>query len=392
MRRASAPQPSSARNEVASARAPEPASPRRAPGAPLLPVTDYPPVQLPHAFELFGQLKVHISTGFTFSPDTLARAVLDTSLDAVLRRHLPQWHLLIREFVYSVDGKHTPSPTTKRRLLKELAPIIPQSALCDALDGQQVATQRVSDWASMLQGLHGGGGLLNELATCLAGCDAHLLQFVAELAQQQGKAAADAHLQSLFCEELAAWRALNPRLLMQVCLLVEVALKALAWLECRADQPSAGPDPQTSCLDVLLAPGRRPMGHWLAEVCASSGCANLRKLADELHWRVTYHRKPISYDLLRKWSGSSTVLMPAAAMPLVLAGVRKKNWAETLPNRFYVARFLTFVCDLLRAGSTGEAIAPWEEVQAQVRSRYEQAYRLQVAHALDPAGSVAAAR
>jgi hypothetical protein len=376
------------------------ASHARAARAACLPVSGYPPLKLPHPVELFGSsFQLRISTALTFSPDTLARAVLDTSMDAAVRKGLPKWHLLLRELAYIIDRKHTPTKTTKAVLMRQLAPVLPEEALRRALSGQEVATAQASDWAQVLKGLEHrqereererrergespdgsdtGDGTLKALATCLAACDAHVLEHLWPLARQD-KAAADLHLQSLFAEEHAAWRSLNPRLLIHVSLLVEVSLKALASLECRGPHPAAGPDPQTSCVDGLLSPGLRPIGQWLKEVCTASECKNLARLARRLEWRSKYHDRAISHDLLRTWSGSKKGVMPAAAMTPVLAAVRHKNWADTLPNRFYVARFFTFVCDLLRAATIGEP-PDWAVVQEQVRSRYAQAYRLQVAH------------
>lgn len=385
-RPASAAAPSAARQR----RPPLPAAAERGPGTPLLPVSAYPPLELPHPLQLFGrEFKVRLSTRLTFSPDTLARAVLDTSLDAVLRKEMPQWHLLLRKLLYTAQRKHTPSSTTKQLLVTQLAPVIPVESLRRALAGEEVASAPSSDWATVLQGLKDGGGELNALATCLAACDAHLLEFVAPLARQD-KGAANTHLEMLFAEEIATWRALNPHLLMQVCLLVEVALKALAFVEFQGPHPAAGPDPRASCFDVLLSPGLRPVGQWLKEVYTASDCKNLGQLAGRLEWRSKYHGRHISHDLLRKWSSSKKGVMPAPAMRPLLAAVRQKNWADTLPGRFYVARFFTFICDLLRASTIGEPPA-WELVQAQVRSRYAQAYRLQVLHVPPARGSMPAA-
>lgn len=383
-------------------------------GTPLFPVSGYPPLKLPHPVDLFGrEFKVRISTALTFSPDTLARVVLGTSLDAAVREGLPKWHLLVRKLAYSIDHKHAPSDNTKRLLIKEFAPVLPEDALRRALDGEDVATEPSSDWSLLLKGLEHrqerecreqqkrrergeplaaddtGDDTLKALAACLAACDAHVLEYVWPLARVN-KGAADLHLQALFSEECAAWRTLNPRLLLHVCLLVEVALKALAFVECRGPHPSAGPDPRTSCVDGLLAPGHRPMGHWLKEVYAASDCNNLGQLAGRLEGRSMYHDRPISHDLLRKWSSAKKTVMPAAAIAPVLAAVRQKNLAGTLPGRFYVARFFTFLCDLLRASTMGERPA-WELVQEHVRCRYEQVYRLQVAHLPVTVGGMPAA-
>ena len=342
-----------------------------------IPVSVYAPLELAHRLELFGnEFKVHISTHFTFNPDTISRAVMDVSLDASMRRWAPAAHQLLRKVAYVAAGKHQPSETTKRLIVRHLEPVVPSDEVRRALDGHDDPVQPRSDWDTFLKGLEGGQDeVLKDLCRCLAACDAHALHIRA-LARAGAPEAAQAHVAALFNADISAWVDLNPSLQPLLYVLIEVALKALAWVECRLEKLPDGAPTQASCLDGLLAPGRRPLGNWLGEVCAASGCRNLGQLADRLQWRSQYHERPISHDLLRKWSSSRKLLMPAAAMPATLAAVGPRNWAETLPGRFYAARLLTFLCALLRAGTNGPTPS-WEEVQDQLRSRYAHAYRLQ---------------
>jgi hypothetical protein len=332
--------------------------------------------------ELFGDgFKVHLSTAVTFNPDTLARAVLDTGLAAVIRDGLPLYYHSLRKLLYIAGGKHTPTATTKTVLMQQFERVLHREDLERALNGENAPADPTSDWAAVVQGLQGEGDALLHVASCLAACDAHVLEFVGPLALQSGREVADAHLNALFGGERAAWQALNPRLLMQVFLLVEVALKTLAWLECRLEPGPAGRGLQHSAVDRLLAPDRKPIGNWLYEVCDASGCRDLGKLSEELLRRGSLHlKRPISHGLLRRWASSSSGVMPRVAVSPVLAGVGLQKQVDRLRSRYYVARFFTFLCDLLRAATVGEPRPSWEEVQAQVRSRYAQAYRLQVSH------------
>jgi hypothetical protein len=357
-----------------------------------VPVSVYAPIELPHPLELFGKnFRVHISTHFTFNPDTVSRAAADVSLDAGLRKAAPAAHQLLRKVAYVAAGKHKPSESTKRIIAKEFEPVVPSETMLRALDGGDVPLEPRSDWDTVLQGLERGKDeFLKHLCRLLAACDAHAL-YVRALTKGGQTKQAVAYVDRLFRPDIEAWVRFNPSLVLNLYVPVEVALKAIAWAECRGPHPEAGPDPHTSCLDSLLLPGRRPMGHWLAEVCAASGCRNLRQLETRLPPQAMHHGRPISHDLLRKWSSCVKVVMPAAAMPPVIAAVRGKNWVDTLPSRFYVARFLTFLCDLLTAGTMGERPA-WEDVQAQVRSRYAQAYRLQVAQLTTAHSGMSAAR
>lgn len=128
-------------------------------------------------------------------------------------------------------------------------------------------------------------------------------------------------------------------------------------------------------------PGRRPLGHWLHDVQQASDCPSLPALAQCLLRAGARHQKdrPVGYNLLKKWSSSKRVAMPQTAVKPVLSGVRIRAGADRLQDRFYVARFLTFMCDLACAGIPGEAPV-WADIQAQLKDRYSQVYRLEAAN------------
>jgi hypothetical protein len=64
---------------------------------PLFPPSAVPPLSFSHDLELFGRkFQVRLSTGCTFAPDTLLRAVADISWDAMLRQQAPRYHLSMR--------------------------------------------------------------------------------------------------------------------------------------------------------------------------------------------------------------------------------------------------------------------------------------------------------
>lgn len=354
---------------------------QRSDGLGGIPVSVYAPIDLPHPLELFGKsFRVHISTHFTFNPDTLSRAVMDVSLDAGMRKWAQESHQLLRKMAYVAAGKHTPSETTKRLIAKHFEPAVPGSVMRQALDGYDVRLAPRSDWDTVLQGLQRSQDqALKDLCRCLSACDAHALH-VRALAFTGRPEAARAHVDALFRADTEAWVDLHPSLVPILYVLVEVALKAVAWLECRLPQPAAGPSQRPSWLEGLLEPGSRPMGHWLSQVCEASGRRNLGQLGKKLEWREKYRGKAISHDRLRKWASSKTVLMPQAAMWPVLSAVSDARSVEVLHGQFLAARLFTFLCALLRAGTRGER-PQWEIVQAHLRSQYANAYRLQVAQA-----------
>ena len=134
----------------------------------------------------------------------------------------------------------------------------------------------------------------------------------------------------------------------------------------------------------LLDPGRRPLGHWLHDVQQASDCKHHADLAKcLLSVGARHHDRVISHDLLKKWSSSKNVVMPQTAAKPVLRGVRIRERADRLQDRYYVARFLTFLCDLTCAAIPGAAPA-WADIQAQIKSRYRQAYRHEAANWPEP--------
>lgn len=182
-------------------------------------------------------------------------------------------------------------------------------------------------------------------------------------------------------DELAILEALNPRLLEvpRILILLESSLQTLAKLMCAVNMPTMDLPSRESQITQLLDAGRRPLGHWLHEVTRASDCDSLPELAQcLLRAGARHHDRAISPDLLKKWSSSKSVVMPQAALKPVLRGVRHQARVRTLESRYYVARFLAFLCDLAWAGIPGETPV-WSDIQAQLKSWYAQVYRREAA-------------
>ncbi len=349
-------------------------------------VGSYPPLPLAHPLQVFGStFAVHISTSLTLHPDTMMRAVMDRSMQTVIRAREPTLHQFLRKLQYVASKKHRLSKGMRDLTVRELGRFMPATEIEKALDHAPQRTAPDSDWANLLTGLQGcDGELFHDIATCLAACDAHAL-YLQALAVNGQHAQVEDHFKHLLGPAQEAWKSLNPTLNLRVLVLVEVALKTLAWLECRTTTPDQNVTLQPiSRVASLLDPGRRPLGHWLGEVCQASHCDDLKALSNALGLRKATHlRRPLKHDLLKKWSASKVVAMPGTAVAPVLRAVRLKERAQTLESRFYVARLLTFLCDLTRSGTPGAAPL-WAEVQTQINSRHAEAYRLEVARLLTP--------
>jgi hypothetical protein len=351
-------------------------------GLAAFPVSSYPPLELQRPLEVFGaSFLVHIATPFTLNPDTLTRVLTDTSLQTAIRTNVKAeirgFHPLLKKLSYVARGKHKLSAGLRNLSIRELGPLLPAWEIEQALDGRGPPVLPRSTWATLLQGMQGtAGDLKREVATCLAACDSHYIYLDALIGGgRQGEG--QAHLDKLLGASQEAWQSLNPRLAFKVMLLVEVALKALAWVESRFAALEQGQTAMAtqSPVDSMLAPGRRPLGHWLKEVCDASGCAHLTHLSTRLDLKYGAQGDAPSRHLLKQWSSSR--VMPAARLKQVLGAVRIREQAQVIENRFYVARLLTFLCDLTWAG-TIDTPPSWEVVQAHIRSRHAEAYRLEV--------------
>lgn len=348
-----------------------------------IPLSLYAPVSLARPLSVFGAtFEVHLSASCTLNPGTALQAVMGASLLTFLRTENPALLQNLKTLLYAGTGKHRPSGTTRKRIQQDFK-LLDSEALAAVLNGREPPpAQPHSDWRFVLQGLGDGeSNFVRDIATNLLAWDDQALH-IRELARAGKQDQAHARIEALLGSGVLAWEALNPSLLQapRVLVLVESSLQTLARLMCTVDMPSLNLPSRESHITQLLDPGRRPLGHWLHDIQQASDCTSLSELAQCL-FRVEarYHDRAISHDLLKKWSSSKNVVMPQTAVKPVLRSVRIRERAERLHDRYFVARFLTFLCDLTWAGLSGEALA-WADIQAQIKSRYSQVYQLEAAN------------
>lgn len=348
-----------------------------------IPLSAYAPVSLARPLSLFGAtFQVHLSASCTLNPGTALLAVMDISLLTFLRKETPVLFQHMKTLTYAGTGKHRPSETTRKRIQQDLKLLDPEAVVA-ILDGREPPPAPAhSDWRTVLRGMgEGESNFVRDIATNLASWDDQALH-IRGLTQAGKKEQAHACSETMMSASLPAWQALNPRVLhaLQVLILMESSLQTLARLMRAVDSPSLDLTSRESQITQLLDPSRRPLGHWLHDVQQASDCKSLSDLAQRLLGVGAKHNdRNITHDLLKKWSSSSNVVMPRTAVAPVLRSVRLRERAERLQDRYHVARFLTFLCDLLWAGIPGEAPA-WADIQAQIKSRYSQIYRLEAAN------------
>ena len=307
---------------------------------------------------------------------------MDTSLLTFLRTENPALLQSLKTLIYAGTGKHRPSETT-RKVIKQNLSLTDPEAIAAILDGREPPPAPPhSDWRTVLLGMgEGESNFVRDIATTLASWDDQALQ-IRELVRAGQQDQAHAHTAALMGTGTLAWEELNHQLLRapQVLVLVESGLQTLARLMCGVDMPSMDLPSRESQITELLETRRRPLGHWLHEVTLASDCKSFPELAQSLlRADARHHDRAISPDLLKKWSSSKSIAMPQTALIPVLLGVRDEERAKTLKARYYVARFLTFLCDLTRAGIPGETPV-WADIQAQLKDRYSQVYRHEAAN------------
>lgn len=314
-----------------------------------------------------------VSTPLTFSAHTLANAVLDSSIQSTLRAYDPLMLDTLRILDYAVRGVHTPSATTKRRLVNAFGGAFNANELEQALDGDSANFDLESQWAMLMRGLGGRDWDLPFIASRLAAWDALFLE--GRSLHIQGKVdEAKAKVTQSIAPSLAAWRDLCPSLDVRLCMPTDTALQVMAQLEIQYAKDLSLELGQTSRISNLLDDTRRPMGHWLYAVVQEAKVKNLAEFGKSLHRLEVKHKgRAISYDRLKQWASATSIVVPVDAAQALLKTVPIEEARLRLEGLFYLARCMTFLVDIVWAGTT-KAMA-WSCAQSAVKRRYEMLYQ-----------------
>lgn len=313
-----------------------------------------------------------VSTPLTFSVHTLANAVLDSSLQSMLRTYDPLMLDTLRILDYAVRGVHTPSATTKRRLLNAFGGALNANELEQALNGDLADAPLESQWALLMKGLGREDWELPFIASRLAAWDAmfqevRLLHIQGQVAEANSKLAKSAL-------SLDVWRDLCPSLDLRICLPTETALQVMAQLEIQYAKDHSLEIGQTSRISHLLGDTKRPMGHWLYAVVQETKVKSLAELGKSLHRIGIQHKgRAISYDRLKQWASATSIVVPVDAAKALLKAVPHEDARLRLEGLCYLARCITFLVDIVWAGAT--KAMEWSCAQSTVKRRYEMLYQ-----------------
>lgn len=343
-----------------------------------IPISIFPPVVLERPLKLFGKtFRVHTSTGLTLSPDTILQAAYGISLRQCGRSLDKQSDSLLNSLWRGATKKNKLSDTTSILIKQKFAKFIAPETLDKIIVGEEPESTEpwTSDWETLLKVVQGDGvDCVRVLIERLANIDR-----AAYLAHKSHASGATIVESMKLLEERAAinslyevWQQSSLKLLLPVAVLIDVSLQVLAWLELQGQKECSS---ESQLLNLLVA-GRKPIGHWLLQIQRSADCSNLDQLSARMaSLDLTYRGKLISHDLLKKWS-SGQQLMPNSAGECVIHTAGKYFDKKHLQESFAAARFLSFLCDLLIAGSCGEEPS-WNVVQATLNERYEKLYELE---------------
>lgn len=349
--------------------------------------------------KVFGAaFKVELSTCLTLSPDTVIRAATGKGLLAWMRTFLAP--SAMKQFRYGELGKHHLSTTSKSSLVREvwqagqpakslLSGVPPKQQMLkdmgwlgellagrlegnveDALRSCSAWQLVASTWGS-LSGDHPLDALVREMVR-LDLVAAHTL----ENAQLGVRHEARQDLDRLAGAALKPWSLLLPDLTPSTALLLDSTLLGIAQMERAPRIGDYGAEASESKVLSLLNPRRKPLGNWFSELQSAVGCKNNQELASLLfRQNKQMGDQFVSRDRLKKWASVQPKnLMPVDGMKVVCSTVANATARNRLESRFLVARFLTFLVDMVRSSVESPDLS-WGEAQMKVRARYQAIYR-----------------
>jgi hypothetical protein len=335
----------------------------------------FPPLALHRPLQVFPKPRdLYLSTPLTFSPHTLLKAVLDTSLQAQLRHLNPDMLDRFRVLEYILKGQHQPTSRTRDKLLAQIGPLVDTEKLARALDGLDVDFPLESQWTPLMNSLPKDAGTLLLVAEHLHRWDADFLHG-RDMHSQEASAEVQAMIARTMKPSFDSWNALNAQLDKRAIFPVDSALQVMARLELQfAQEAQVDAGLHSRLSTMLLQPMRRPIGHWFSHVVESANVRSLAGLSRALLRKGTLHLgRPISESRIKQWSSSTTVAIPVVAAQAVLEAVPIETERSRLEALLYAARFLTFVVDVVWAGTEPEI--EWGSAQSQVQVRYESLYK-----------------
>lgn len=180
--------------------------------------------------------------------------------------------------------------------------------------------------------------------------------------------------ESVFGNPFTAWNQLNPNVDWMVTLALDTALMTVAqYGHLVAVEPVEAWSAVPPQAQSLIAPGRTPIGHWVAEVQLAAKQRNISGLARWLNANMNPTRLgQVTPDDLKKWSAGYKSIS-YSDMSAITDAFRLPSVSKKLHRRFFLAQALMFLCDWTRSSTKGAAPV-WVDIQGLVRRRYDAIY------------------
>lgn len=354
------------------------------------------------------------TTGGVSTPETACEVVFGKSIDGLVRLLAPDHHQTLRKAEYAIRGVHIPSTTTSALIEQLLAPILVDEDLAivrangwSALSDVKAVNRpgQRNQWRLVLQGmLRPSDDSECPAAATASRVDAKDFPYPAlllwvqlmeareegwwELGQlhlrrqsERGSLGATETERLAVAEELLSrmatyWRAAAPSILSKNMVFVEEALRAL----CDWETLYLTEQFELNAL-LLLKKGRSPSGNWTQHLMRAYRAQSLAALAMKIPARSHGGQDaPVTEDLLKKWSSGASAQLPPSRLSQILEGLPTTSEKTRLARGFYLARVLSFLCELIRCSLREVALPARDTVQGVLLTRY-----LEVREAAPPA-------
>ncbi|MEJ5030771.1 hypothetical protein [Comamonas sp. MYb69] len=325
-----------------------------------------PSLNLQRPLSVFGKaFKVSYSSKLSLCPETVCRAAIGKSIVTLLKEN--EVYQPFRQLRYGLQGRHKLSETSKNNI-RQLFGCLGDKVVT-ILNGAPIPKEFLepSLWeiVSFTWNTENPENTLDLVASSFIELEKFATS-VQVLAADGEAQKAKTLIEKRF-GKLDDWSNFHFDTFAECILLIESSLHVIVNLEIFSGFSLQDCSPTES----LLKLGTKPLGNWLRQVAKEVDCDNYKELADFLlRSNIDSNHKFISHDTLKGWSSiKKGMLMPLDACNLLLRILPPGKVQENLLSRFALARFLTFLCDLLRSCVQPGTIN-WNNAQELIYKRY----------------------
>jgi len=282
------------------------------------------------------------STAFGFSPDTLLRVMTGRGISGILEKSAYKYSLALKALDRAEKFSTKMQKSTRADLEEVLGSIELGGAHLTLDDMRCLPNSLGGPWRILRVTLAKNWTRTEQrLFTRLAYYD----RIADQIDKVRDPARSSALRQQFFLPSVRFWHECETPLGWEMALCLDATLHHLVWL----DRMLAA-EKRAYLAGTLLAissPDARPMRHWFDGILRRTRCADLLEFHQYLFARgAVRHGRPISHDLLKKWSSSQQLIPHAAAEELLGAYDAAAAAADELEwVRLWQAKLMTFLVE-----------------------------------------------